>query len=406
LPSRNQTKIIMITVIGGTYREIDYDEILIDIFGSGFRGAKFLLENNCSVDFHTSGNHETLLFLNENKKVYNNLSFDCRDYNDMITFKYSFSLDQPTIFPNLLSISKTEELNVQGENIIAFGMLESDFKLKGKKIVYDPQTSIKPNKFSDIGEAEELVYIVNMKEAHSLASSYDLHEIKNFFFIKEKASAFILKNGPYGATLYYANEEIKIPSYITKNVNKIGSGDIFTASFGYYWFQKGFSFQEAALNASRTTAYYCDKKVFVDVSQIDNFEFIEFYTKELTNKQVYLASPFFAIAELILVDKIRNAFLEFGVKVFSPFHDIGLGDDITIAKKDIDGIENSDIIFCVFDNLDSGTLVESGYSLAKGKKIIGYHRTCEESKLLMLKPGDLQIFNNLTTAIYQTIWNL
>ncbi|MBN9292386.1 MAG: nucleoside 2-deoxyribosyltransferase [Flavobacteriia bacterium] len=396
----------MITVIGGTYREIDYDEISIDIFGSGFRGVKFLLENNTIVDFRTSGNQDTLLFLQENKKVYKNLSFHCQDYNEIITFKYCFSLDQPTIYPSLLNISKTEEINVQAENIIAFGMLESDFNLSGKKIVYDPQTSIKPNKFSDIGNAEELVYIVNMKEAQSLASSYDLEDIKSFFFNEEKASAFIIKNGPYGATLYYDSKEIKIPSYLTKNVNKIGSGDIFTSSFGYYWIQKGLSFEESALNASKSTAFYCDKKVFVDVSQLDQFEYIEFDKKELTDKQVYLASPFFAISELILIDKIRSAFLEFGIKVFSPFHDIGLGDDTTIAKKDLEGIENSDIIFCVFDNLDSGTLVESGYSLAKGKKIIGYHRTCEESKLLMLKPGDLQIFSNLTTSIYQTIWNL
>ena len=396
----------MITVIGGTYREIDYDEIVIDIFGSGFRGSKFLLENNCIVDFHTTGNQETLLFLKENQKVYKNLSYNCKEYNDIITFKYSFSLDNPTIYPNLLNISKTEELNVKAENIIAYGMLETDFKLSGKKIVYDPQTSIKPNKFRDIGQAEELVYIVNMKEAQSLASSDDIEDIKSFFFKIEKATAFIIKNGPYGATLYYNHNEIKVPSYITENVNKIGSGDIFTASFGYYWIEKGLSFEESALNASKSTAYYCDKKVFVDICQLLEFEYVEFDNKDLKNKQVYLASPFFALSELILIDKIRSAFLEFGVSIFSPFHDIGFGDDATIAKKDIEGIENSDIIFCVFDNLDSGTLVESGYSLAKGKKLIGYHRTCEESKLLMLKPGDLKVFTNLTTAIYQTIWNL
>lgn len=396
----------MITVIGGTYREIDYDEILIDISGSGFRGAKFLLENNCAVEFQTSGNQETLLFLKENQKVYQKLSFHCQEYIDIITFKYCFSLDQPAIFPNFLNISKTEDLNVQAESIIAYGMLESDFKISGKKIVYDPQTSIKPNKFSDIGDAEELVYIVNMKEAQSLASSNNVTDIKSFFFNNEKATAFIIKNGPYGATLYYNNKEIKIPSYVTKNVNKIGSGDIFTASFGFYWMEKGLSFEDSALNASKSTAYYCDKKVFIDVSKLSAFEYVEFNAHEITMKQVYLASPFFAISELILIDKIRSAFLEFGVKVFSPFHDIGLGDDSTIAKKDLEGIEKSDIIFCVFDNLDSGTLVESGYSLAKGKKLIGYHRTCDESKLLMLRPGDLKIFDNLTTAIYQTIWNL
>ena len=119
-----------------------------------------------------------------------------------------------------------------------------------------------------------------------------------------------------------------------------------------------------------------------------------------------MAAPFFSIAELILIDKIINAFLGFGVKVFSPFHDIGLGDDATIAKKDIEGIDKSDIVFCVLDNLDSGTLIEIGYSIANGKKIIGYHRTCYKPQLTMLNAGDVTIYNNLTTAIYHAIWNL
>ncbi len=74
--------------------------------------------------------------------------------------------------------------------------------------------------------------------------------------------------------------------------------------------------------------------------------------------------------------------------------------------NDIEGIKNSDVIFAVLDNLDSGTLVESGLSMAYDKKIIGYHRTCDENHLLMLKPGNFTTNSNLTTALYQTIWSL
>lgn len=396
----------MVAIIGGTYREIDYDDISMDIFGSGFRCAKFFLENKCPVHFFTSGNGETLSFLKENQKVYNEFKFECSEYDELITFKYCFALDQPTIYPNLLNISKTKEINVQEKNVIAYGMLETDFKIIGEKVVYDPQTSIKPTNFSRIGKAEELVYIVNMNEAQSIAASNNIEDIKNYFFESEKAKAFIIKNGPYGATLFYDNKEIAIPSYITDNVNKIGSGDIFTSSFGYYWMIKKLSLEESAIKASKSTAFYCDKKVYIDCTEVSNFGYKKFENRNLSQKQVYLASPFFSISELILIDKIRTAFSAFGVNVFSPFHDIGLGDDITIAKKDIEGIKNSNIIFCVFDNLDSGTLVESGYSIANGKKIIGYHRTCDENKLLMLKLGEFKTYKHLTTAIYQTIWNI
>ncbi len=396
----------MITVIGGTYREIDYDEVSMEIFGSGFRCTKFILENNYPVNFITSGNEETIRLLKENQKVYPKLKFECIEYEELITFQYSFALDEPSIFPSLLNISTTRKLSLKENNVIAYGMLETDYEIDGKKVVYDPQTSVKPKMFSEIGKADELVYIVNKNEAHSISSSENVEDIKKYFFDVEKVSAFIVKNGPYGATLYTKNEECYIPCYITENVHKIGSGDIFTSSFGYYWMAKNLSLEESALKASKSTATYCDKKAYIDFTKDKEFKYEAFKGSNLSQRQVYLASPFFSLSELILVDKIRTALLSFGVKVFSPFHDIGLGEDSSIAIKDIEGINNSDIVFLVLDNLDSGTLVESGFSMAKEKKLIGYHRTCDESKLLMLKPGDLKVYKNLTTALYQTIWNI
>lgn len=396
----------MITVIGGTYREINYDDISVEIFGSGFRAAKFLLENKIPVHYFTVANPEAFSYLKENQKVYQGFTFENVSYDELITFKYTYALDQPTIFPNLLTIEKVNDIVVEKDNIIAFGMLEADYRLSGKKVVYDPQTSIKPNRFSEFGEAEELVYIVNSNEAYSIASSQNIEDIKHYFFNNENVSAFIIKNGPFGATLYLKDKEIHIPSYRTNNVNKIGSGDIFTSSFGYYWIIKGLSFEEAAKYASRSTAIFCDKKAYIDSSSYSEFDYSEFNFKQLSEKQIYLAAPFFSISELVLIDKIRTTFLSFGVKVFSPFHDIGLGDDIIIANKDLEGINNSDIIFCVLDHLDSGTLIESGYSMANNKKLIGYHRTCDENNLLMLKPAPIDFYQHLTTAIYQTIWNL
>lgn len=396
----------MISVIGGTYREIDYDEISEEIYGSGFRGVNFLIENDCEVDFFTIGNNDIKSYLKESQKVYSNLKINLFPCKDLITFHYSFSLDNPNIYPNISNISKNNLINVTAENIIAFGMLESDFEINGEKVVYDPQTSIKPNKFSDFGKAKDLVYIVNKNEAISIANSDDINLIKDCFFKIEKVIAFIIKDGPFGATLYFEENEFTIPSYITNNVFKIGSGDIFTASFAYYWMQKKLSIEESAKNASKSTALYCDIKAYIDVNQFNNFKYKEFNLKSLFNKQVYLASPFFAISELVLVDKIRTVFLSFGLKVFSPFHDVGIGNSELIAKKDIEGINESDIVFCLFDNYDTGTLIESGYSLSKGKKIIGYHRTCEDEKLMMLKCADIQFYNHLTTAIYKTLWNL
>src|SRR5690606_6733337 len=183
-----------LTVIGGTYRELDFDSLSHEIFGSGFRACKFLLENDCNVEYYTSGNIEIASYLKENAKAYGNLTFNVNHSTECISFKYSFPLANPDIFPGLLNISKTEDIIVKAEYAIAFGMIESDFRLDAKKVVYDPQTSTNPKKFSECGTAEQLVYIVNMSEASSLAKSTNLEVIKEYFFKGENAKALIIKN--------------------------------------------------------------------------------------------------------------------------------------------------------------------------------------------------------------------
>lgn len=396
----------MISVIGGTYKEVNLDDLSNNIFGSGLRCVHFLLENETEVNFYTAGNNEVKDYLEVYKNSYNNFSYDCKFTNDFITFKYYFALDSPNVYPNSSKISRSEIISVDDKNIICFGMLESNFEINGDYVIYDPQTSSNPYKFSDFGKANKLIYIVNFNEAKSISQKDEISNIVDFFFNEEKVFALIIKNGPHGAKLFTKkdNDGYLIPSYITQNVFKIGSGDIFTTSFSYYLLEKKFSLEKSAFLASKTTALYCDKQI-VKVNSLDNYIYEEF-KNNLNNKQIYLASPIFSLSDLVLVDKIREIFLDFGVKVFSPFHDIGLSNDEEIAKKDLEGLNQSDIIFSIVDGLDSGTLIELGYGMAKNKKIVSYHRTNDEGSLIMLKPSNIKVFNNLTSAIYNTIWNL
>lgn len=396
----------MISVIGGTYKEVNLDSLSNEYFGSGLRCVHFLLENEVEVAFYTAGNNKVREYLEVYKNSYKKFSYECKPTNDFITFKYYFALDNPSIYPNSSKIDKSEIINVEDKNIICFGMLESEFKIKGNYVIYDPQTSSNPYKFSDFGTANKLIYIVNFNEAKSLSGKDDIDNVIKFFFDEEDVFALIIKNGPHGAKLFTKEnkEGFLIPSYITSNVSKIGSGDIFTTSFSYYLIEKELPIEEAASLASKTTALYCDKQI-VKINDLDSCNYKEF-TGDLSDKQVYLASPIFSLSDLIFIDKIRETFLDFGVKVFSPFHDIGLSNDEEIAKKDLDGINQSDIIFSVVDGLDSGTLIELGYGMAKNKKIISYHRTTNDGALMMLKPSNVKIFDSLTSAIYNTIWSL
>lgn len=399
----------MISIVGGTYKEVNLDTLTNEYFGSGLRGVTFLLENNVKVEFYTAGNDEVERYLTMYKNSYNEFSFECNSTDNFITFKYCFALDLPVVYPSLRNIGEIKQINIEKNNIICFGMVEAEFVIKGENVIYDPQTSLQPRKFSEFGKADKLIYIVNLNEAIELSNKQDIDEIVNFFFDEEAVHALIIKDGPYGAKLYTEEDrnEHSVPAFITKNVFKIGSGDIFTTSFGYYWLEKKLNIKDAALCASKATALFCDKKI-LKIEEIinSNFDYNEFTNRSLKNKQVYIASPIFSLSDLIFVEKIRNTFLDFGVKVFSPFHDVGLGNDVGVAWADLNALNESDIIFSVADNNDSGTLVELGYGMAKNKKIICYHRTCDDKELLMLRPSGFKVFNNLTSAIYNTIWEL
>lgn len=400
----------MINVIGGTYREVNLDYISNNIYGSGLRAVKYLLESSTlNVNFYTAGNEDSKKYLKDFKQIYKErFDFQIEGTNSILTFKYNFALDNPTIYPSPQLIDQKTNINVSEGNIICFGMLDASFSINANKVVYDPQTSINPIIFSKENKAKELIYIVNSTEAEVLSQSKAKKDILRFFFIEEKVTALIIKSGPKGASLFLNEEtEIAIPSYITENVYKIGSGDIFTTVFGRYWLEGNLPLEDCARYASKATALYCnDESYFIKESFFENFTFKEYIYKDLREKQIYLASPIFSLSEVILIDKIRNAFQDIGVKVFSPYHDIGYGSERFIAEADLKGLNDSDIVFSVLDGLDSGTLVELGYAMAKNMRIIGYHRTESIESLLMLECANISYFKDLTTAIYQTIWNL
>lgn len=94
----------MISIIGGTYQEVNLEHNTFEIFGSGLRSSYFFLENKIPVHFHTSGNSKIKDLLEEYKKVYNNFNYSLKE-SDLITFKYDFPIDNPRILPNPLTIS-------------------------------------------------------------------------------------------------------------------------------------------------------------------------------------------------------------------------------------------------------------------------------------------------------------
>lgn len=142
----------------------------------------------------------------------------------------------------------------------------------------------------------------------------------------------------------------------------IGSGDVFTTVFSYYWF-KGLSPVEASMKASQAAAVYCESDGdFENIpSLLKTNEFCEFIPSH--KGRVYLAGPFFTLSEKLFVAECRDMLMAMGMDVFSPYHDVGEGKAEKVVPKDIAAIEDCNCLFAILDGMDSGTLFEVGYAV-------------------------------------------
>jgi nucleoside 2-deoxyribosyltransferase len=122
--------------------------------------------------------------------------------------------------------------------------------------------------------------------------------------------------------------------------------------------------------------------------------------------KIYLAGPFFTYAQRWLIDQIRTILHSMGLTVFSPWHDIGHGIASEVVSKDLEGLEQSQLVFAIIDGLDSGTLFEVGYAVKNGIPVIAYVQNETEESVKMLEGTGCVLEKDLTTAIYKSYWHL
>jgi nucleoside 2-deoxyribosyltransferase len=394
-------------VVGGTYDEICFEPRWQEKFGSGLRACRAInnLDPEIDIEFHTFGNDNTRLFLNQLNAVFPKIKSTITSINRPISFYYDHPLSAPKIQPRLDTIGKEKNnFEVDGGDILYFGLIEGNATIRAKRAVYDPQSPANPIPFSKTGStAESLAVVVNFGEAKKMAEAQDVEGIKNYFFSTEGVDVLVLKIGAKGAwVIDKSGKEDLIPVYKTSSVWPIGSGDVFASSFAYYWFA-GTTAKEAAEKASYNTAVYCSTKS-LDFKQ--KTESNPLVIAHVPTGKVYLAGPFFTFAERWLIDQIRMCLVHTGLSVFSPWHDIGHGIASDVVSKDLEGLEASKLVFAVIDGLDSGTLFEVGYAVKKNIPVIAYVENETEESVKMLEGTGCILEKDLTSAIYKAYWLL
>lgn len=396
-------------IVGETYYETCLEPEWDQIFGSGFRACSAILGNDkeTNIDFHTFGDKEISGILEPFSHYHKNFHVNITEIPKNPEFQYDTPLFPPRIYPRPDILANQKNLlNVSGVDILFFGFLEGTAIVNGTRVVYDPQSPSNPIPFSGTGStAKKLVTVLNLSEAKEICKSEDVNDIRSYFLTVENCHAIVLKMGPLGALVITKEETIQIPVYKTSKIWSIGSGDIFTSMFAYYWF-KGDSLKDSATKASKATAVYCDSKSLHFQGKLEAFNFEELQATKASRKSIYLAGPFFTFSQRWLINNIRASFLDMGLNVFSPLHDVGFGEADDVAKKDLSALEKVDLVFAIADGLDSGTLFEIGYASARNIPVVSFVQNETKDSLLMLEGSNCMIENDLATSVYKAFWKI
>jgi nucleoside 2-deoxyribosyltransferase len=322
-------------------------------------------------------------------------------------FTYVHGLDRPEVeIP-----SDTQRLNVRGQLILSFGMLDGDAVVHGDRVVYDPQNAVAPKLFRENGSnADELVVVLNEREAVAQTGGPCIEpaDLAASVLKRNGAQAVVLKRGPLGAIVFDGKTATNIPAYVTDRVWKIGSGDVFAAHFAFHWLHQKSSLELSATLASRATALYCESGAFPLKPFLDSFKKQQIVPSARfvagQRPMVYLAGPFFNLAQQWLIEQARANIQGFGLRVFSPLHDVGRGSADDVVELDLAGIVEADLVVAIGDGLDAGTIYEIGYARALQKPVIVYCENESIENLKMMVGSGCQVRNDYVTAIYTALW--
>lgn len=244
-------------IVGGVYRELclkpEWDKML----GSGGRAAKAVALLSRGSTLHC--------YIDETSRsqfgMFSRYGIDvrCVPRANPIVFAYFHPLSRPHLQPSLDQIRQEPPLKVHSEVVLRFGLIEGNAIVTANKAVYDPQTWQDLPRFQDNGSsADELAIVLNERELSAASGQTDLQTAATRIIQDQGANVVLVKRGAIGATLFSSDGRMwHIPAYRSQRVFKIGTGDIFSAAFTYYWGEAGLDPHEAADRASRAVATYC-----------------------------------------------------------------------------------------------------------------------------------------------------
>jgi nucleoside 2-deoxyribosyltransferase len=395
-----------LSIVGGIYAERCTQPLWDAVYGSAGRAAQSirnLVPGRVSIISYVS---------DELRGQAQHLASDCEAdltaiaSRHAVSFDYLHPMSVPLIRPSPTRMFVHDPIKVTGDVVLRFGMLEGDAVVDARVAIYDPQSAFGAVAFKANGSrAGHVAVIMNRNEAHQMTGHAEPAAAAKSLINTGEAEVVVVKMGGKGALLTTRDGIHVIPAYRTNRVWKIGSGDVFSATFAALWGCDGMSPAIACDMASRAAAHYCDTRSLPTPSTAE-LAALAYEPVVPGSGVVYLAGPFFDLAQRWIIEEARTLLVSLGATVFSPIHEVGPGPASVVAPEDIAGLEKSDVVFAILSGLDTGTIFEVGYAVKKGIPVVGLAQNVKDEDLKMMEGTGCEIVDDFASGLYRAVWRL
>jgi Nucleoside 2-deoxyribosyltransferase/pfkB family carbohydrate kinase len=389
-----------VIVLGGSYEETCRDPDSSELIGSGQRAA-LALRSVVDGDLRlvTAVESEALLEA-ELLTGGGGIELIAHERSEAVGFTYATPLSAPIISGSRARVDGP--IDVEGEIVLAFGMLEAAPRIRAGRLVLDPQQPKDLEPLSlDTVNADHLAIVANVIETRSLAGGPRiLEEAARSLLERSGVEVVVTKAGARGALVTSRGTQEWVGPHPTRSVWPIGSGDVFAAGFAWAWGQEGADPVEAARAGSMAAAHWCESQRLGLLATA--FTTSPSHELDPSEGRVYLAGPFFSTAERWLIELTNESLRNLGGSVFSPLHDVGRGHDI--AAQDLAGLDDCTAVLALLDHGDPGTLFEVGWARKLEIPVIAFGEQIDAEAQKMLLGTDVEILDDLASAVYRALW--
>jgi hypothetical protein len=248
-----------IVIAGGCYFEACEAPHWRALYGSGGRAAQALISRG-PITLHTyfpkAREGELYPF------VAAGIDVIAVDSASALAFAYFHPLSDPVLAPLRSDIPRRPPIRAAGDAVLRFGFVEGEAIVRGRRVVYDPQSVGEFEPFGRNGSsAQELAVVLNTHELRAASGQDDLNAAARAL-LESGAEVVVAKSGVQGAFVHtQGGPSAWVPAFWSDAVFKIGTGDVFSAAFTYAWAHLGRDPIEAAHAASRSVSQYAASRL-------------------------------------------------------------------------------------------------------------------------------------------------